>query len=125
VGILVSDGRIFIQKRPPGGLMPLLWEFPGGKVQAGETPEEALVREFLEELEVRVGSLQKVGVIRHSYTSFRVVLHAYTCRLKGRRQRPVLRAATEGRWVAWDEISRFPFPAANQKLIRMLGETGI
>ncbi|NTW34761.1 MAG: A/G-specific adenine glycosylase [Syntrophobacteraceae bacterium] len=125
VGILVSDGRIFIQKRPPGGLMPLLWEFPGGKVQVGETPEEALVREFLEELEVQIGSLEKIAEIRHSYTSFRVVLHAYICRLKGRRQRPVLRSATEGRWVTRDEISRFPFPAANQKLIRMLGQAGI
>jgi A/G-specific adenine glycosylase len=122
VGVLVSQGRIFIQKRPPGGLMPLLWEFPGGKVQEGESPEQALVREFLEELELQIEIIEKIGVIRHSYTSFRVVLHAYLCRLKGRRKRPVLRSATEGSWVPMDEIGGFPFPAANQKLIRMLGE---
>ncbi len=124
VGLLISNEKIFIQKRPPGGLMPGLWEFPGGKVRAGETPEDALVREFLEELEVRVGDLRKISVIRHNYTSFRVDLHAYTCRLAGRGQRPVLRTATAGRWVTRDEINRFPFPAANQKLIRMLQEHG-
>jgi A/G-specific adenine glycosylase len=124
VGLLISNGRIFIQKRPPGGLMPGLWEFPGGKVRAGETPEDALVREILEELQVRVGYLEKISVIHHNYTSFRVTLHAYTCRLLGRGQRPVLGSATEGRWVTRDEINHFPFPAANQKLIRMLQEHG-
>lgn len=120
VGVLVSNGRIFIQKRPPDGLMPLLWEFPGGKVEDGETPEEALIREFLEELEVRVGSLEKLGVIRHSYTSFRVTLHAYRCRFEECRQQPVLRSAVDARWVSRRELPDYPFPAANQKLIRML-----
>lgn len=120
VGVLVSNGRIFIQKRPPGGLMPLLWEFPGGKVKVGETPEEALVRELREELEVQIQILGKIGVIRHSYTSFRVTLHAFTCRLRDEARLPVLRSATEGKWVNRGEIADHPFPAANQKLIRML-----
>ena len=120
VGVLVSNGRIFIQKRPPGGLMPLLWEFPGGKVKAGETPEEALAREMREELEVEIQILGKIGVIRHSYTSFRAALHAFTCRLRDESRLPVLRSATEGKWVNRQEIADFPFPSANGKLIRML-----
>jgi A/G-specific adenine glycosylase len=120
VGVLVSKGRIFIQKRPPEGLMPLLWEFPGGKVKNGETPEEALVREFMEELDVRIGNLEKLGVIRHSYTSFRVTLHAYRCRFEPGHQRPVLRSAVDSKWVSRRELLDYPFPAANQKLIRML-----
>ncbi|MCU0573114.1 MAG: A/G-specific adenine glycosylase [Syntrophobacteraceae bacterium] len=121
VGVLVSNGRIFIQKRPAGGLMPLLWEFPGGKVKKGETPEAALVRELREELEVQIQILGKIGVIRHSYTSFRVALHAFACRLRDEARLPVLRSATESKWVNREEIADFPFPAANQKLIRMLG----
>lgn len=120
VGILLSHGRIFIQKRPPGGLMPLLWEFPGGKVQEGESPEAALVRELREELGVGVQILTKVGVIRHAYTSFRVVLHAFTCHLSDETPLPVLRSAIDCKWVDLGEIAHFPFPAANQKLIRML-----
>jgi A/G-specific adenine glycosylase len=120
VGVLVSNGRMFIQKRPPEGLMPLLWEFPGGKVKSGETPEEALVREFMEELDVRIGNLEKIAVIRHSYTSFRVTLHAYRCRLEPKGQRPVLRSAVDSKWVNRRELPDYPFPAANQKLILML-----
>jgi len=122
VGILWCDGRIFIQKRPPGGLMPLLWEFPGGKVKEGETPEAALIRELQEELEVRVRILEKIAVVRHRYTSFRVVLHAFTCRLLDDGRHPVLRSAVEGRWVAPEEITSFAFPSANVKLIRRLRE---
>ncbi|MCU0588056.1 MAG: A/G-specific adenine glycosylase [Syntrophobacteraceae bacterium] len=120
VGVLGSRGRIFIQKRPPGGLMPLLWEFPGGKVREGETPEEALVRELWEELEVRVGILGKIGALRHAYTSFRVELHAFHCRLLDDKARPVLRSAVEARWVMPHELTDFPFPAANGKLIRSI-----
>jgi A/G-specific adenine glycosylase len=120
VGILTCRGRIFIQKRPPGGLMPLLWEFPGGKVRERETPEEALVRELQEELEVGVAILGKIAVIRHSYTSFRVALHAFDCRLVDDAARPVLHSALEARWVTPGELSDFAFPAANQKLIRAI-----
>ena len=120
VGVLTPRERIFIQKRPPGGLMAHLWEFPGGKIQNGETPEDALVREFMEELDVRVGKLQKIGVILHSYTSFRVTLHAYRCRFDPEGQRPTLRSAVDSRWVTPSQLTDYPFPAANQKLIRML-----
>lgn len=122
VGLLVSGGKIFIQKRPPGGLMPLLWEFPGGKIKDGETPETALIREFFEELEIRITGLRKLGIIRHNYTSFRVTLHAFLCRPEDGCQRPVPRSAVEGRWVMPRELTDYPFPAANQRLIQTLLE---
>jgi A/G-specific adenine glycosylase len=82
VGVLVDRGRILIQKRPGTGLMPHLWEFPGGKLKGnGEIPEEALIREFREELELDICRLDKITVLKHSYTSFRVVLHAFYCAL--------------------------------------------
>ena len=124
VGVLMDGGKIFIQKRPPTGLMPNLWEFPGGKLQEGESPKEALVREFREELGIEIGCIEDLCVIRHNYTTFKVTLHAMLCRFAGARREPVLRAATEGRWVAASELDDFAFPAANRKLIGILEKRG-
>jgi A/G-specific adenine glycosylase len=120
VGVLVHEGRVLIQKRPPDGLMPHLWEFPGGKIEEGETPEQALEREFLEELELQVRCLDRITLIRHSYTSFRVSMHAFHCGFKGEGKDPVLRAAVEFRWVRPEELDSYAFPAANRKLIELL-----
>ncbi|MFP4283909.1 MAG: A/G-specific adenine glycosylase [Desulfovermiculus sp.] len=121
-GVLLDNERILIQKRPPHGLMANLWEFPGGKLQAGESPEQALVREFREELELEIRVLDKITVIKHSYTRFRVTLHVYWCALSPPEQEPVLRAASDFRWAAVKELDQYPFPAADCKLIQMLSE---
>jgi A/G-specific adenine glycosylase len=120
VGILGDDGKIFIQKRPPGGLMAYLWEFPGGKLKGKESPEECLQRELLEELRVKVNIVKKLAEIRHAYTQFRVRLHAYCCELDPPGQEVVLRASVEGRWVSVDELDNFAFPSANRRLIEIL-----
>jgi A/G-specific adenine glycosylase len=120
VGILFREGKIFIQKRPPAGLMPHLWEFPGGKLEPGETPQKALVREFHEELELTIREVRKLALIRHNYTRFRVTLHAFTCELDGASQQPVLHSAVDGHWVTREELDRYAFPAANRKLIGLL-----
>lgn len=122
VGVLVEKGRIFIQKRPENGLMARLWEFPGGKLEAEERPEDALVREFLEELGLHVSCLDKITTIRHAYTDFRVTLHAFSCRLLKPCHKPLLRAASEARWVTREQLDEFAFPAANRRLIRILAE---
>lgn len=122
VGMLLHEGKVFIQKRSPSGLMPHLWEFPGGKLKDGEPPDDALLREFNEELEVRICSLQKVALIRHCYTTFRVTLHAFICRLEDAARQPVVRSAVEGRWVTPADLDRYAFPAANRKLIAYLQE---
>ncbi len=120
VGILWDHGRVFIQKRPPEGLMASLWEFPGGKVKGEETPEECLRRELLEELGVKVDILEKLGEIRHAYTRFRVRLHAYSCKPDPPGQDIILSAAVEGRWVSLHELGNFAFPSANRRLIEIL-----
>lgn len=126
VGILLRRGKVFIQKRPPGGLMPHLWEFPGGKLKDGETPEKALRRELQEELEVRIGALRKIALIHHRYTTYRVTLHAFLCRLEDAGREPVLRSAVEGRWVTPTDLDRYAFPAANRRLIASLqGRPGV
>ncbi|MFP4048758.1 MAG: A/G-specific adenine glycosylase [Desulfovermiculus sp.] len=121
-GVLLDNERILIQKRPPHGLMANLWEFPGGKLQAGESPEQALVREFREELELEIRVLDKITVIKHSYTRFRVTLHVYWCTMASPGQDPVLHAASDFRWTLPEELGQYPFPAADCKLIQMLSE---
>ncbi|MFW5970582.1 MAG: A/G-specific adenine glycosylase [Desulfovermiculus sp.] len=121
-GVLLDNERILIQKRPPHGLMANLWEFPGGKLQAGESPEQALVREFREELELEIRVLDKITVIKHSYTRFRVTLHVYWCTLASPGQELVLHAASDFRWTLPEELDQYPFPAADCKLIQMLSE---
>jgi A/G-specific adenine glycosylase len=122
IGVIIRDGRIFIQKRPDSGLMPSLWEFPGGKINEGESPKKAVVREIEEELGIGVHPLQKLALIRHCYTRFRVALHAYLCEVRDvlPRKEPVLRAAVECRWVPPAELALYPFPAANRRLIGIL-----
>lgn len=121
-GVLLDNERILIQKRPPHGLMANLWEFPGGKLKAGENPEQALVREFREELELEIRVLDKITVIKHSYTRFRVTLHVYWCTLASPGQELVLHAASDFRWTLPEELDQYPFPAADCKLIQMLSE---
>ena len=122
IGVIVRDSRIFIQKRPDSGLMPYLWEFPGGKINEGESPKKAVVREIEEELGIGVRPLEKLALIRHSYTRFRVALHAYLCEFCDLlpQKEPVPRAAVECRWVTPAELALYPFPAANRRLIGIL-----
>lgn len=124
VGVLARDGKILIQKRPATGLMPGLWEFPGGKIEPGETVEAALMREFMEELRLEITVGARIAVIRHAYTSFRVRLHAHACTLTPVDQVPVPMKAVDYRWAALDELDLYPFPAANKRLINMITAAG-
>jgi A/G-specific adenine glycosylase len=120
LGVLVKDGRIFIQKRPESGLMAGLWEFPGGKLEPGEDPRTALQREFHEELGLSIEPIKKIAIIKHSYTTFRITLHCYLCRLRDETLLPVLRAAVASCWVTPGELDRYAFPAANCRLLKIL-----
>jgi len=116
-GILTHKGNILIQKRKPEGVWANLWEFPGGRLEPGETPEMALVREYTEETELSIGKLKKITTIHHSYTIYRVTLHCYFCSLVDGSFEPVLHAAQEYRWVTPEELSHYAFPAGHRKLI--------
>ncbi len=119
-GIVKHDGKILIQKRKPTGVWANLWEFPGGRLEPGETPEIALVREYQEETELAVGNLKKITTVQHSYTIYRVTLHCYFCSLLDGRYEPVLHGAQEYRWVESKELSNYAFPAGHRKLILFL-----
>lgn len=115
-GVLVVDGMLFVQKRLPAGVWANLWEFPGGVVEPGESPEEALVREFIEETELSITALEKITVIRYSYTKYRVTMHAFFCSLGGV-GKPILHVAQEWRWADLNELQTLAFPAGHRRLI--------
>jgi A/G-specific adenine glycosylase len=115
-GILLHRGRVFIQKRRPGDVWPGLWEFPGGVVEEGESFEQALCREFREEVALEVRPLGKAAQVRYSYTRYRVTLHAYFCRYADGYAEPKLNAAVDGRFVRPAELSGFAFPAGHRRV---------
>ncbi|WP_281362028.1 A/G-specific adenine glycosylase [Desulfolutivibrio sulfodismutans] len=118
------QGLIFIQRRRPGGAWGNLWEFPGGRVEAGEAPEDAAVRELSEETGFSARVEAPLGVIRHGYTTYRVTLHCYLLApadptLPGL-PFPVLTAAVESRWASLADLDGLAFPAGHRKLIDSL-----
>lgn len=116
-GFLIHDGKVYIQKRPEGSVWAGLWEFPGGHIEAGEPPEQTVVREYREETGFDVEVTDKVSIIRHGYTTFRITLHCFVVRLKSKSAIPDLCAATEYKWLPPSELSQFAFPGGHRKLL--------
>ncbi len=115
-----ADGRVLLAQRPPGKSMAGLWEFPGGKVNAGETPEAALIRELTEELGVDVAAscLAPFTFASHSYPDFHLLMPLYVCR-----KWSGIPAAREGQRLAWVRPARlgdYPMPPADKPLLAML-----
>lgn len=119
-GALVYQGRVYIQKRKPDDVWPGLWEFPGGGIESGESPEEAVVREYVEETGVHVVPVHKSGVVKYSYTRFRVTLHCFYLRYANGARPPACYEAVEGRFVTPEQLEAFAFPAGHRKFIAQL-----
>jgi len=118
VGIIWKGEKILITKRPDDGLLGGLWEFPGGKRQPGESLEECVRREILEEVNVRVRDLKHCMTVRHGYSHFRVTLHVFQGRYAGGRPRCL--GCTAWAWVRPSDLRKYAFPSANQKIIAHL-----
>lgn len=116
--VIYRNGKTYIQQRPQKGLMGGLWEFPGGKIEKGESPEDCLKREIAEELGVQIKINEKIMTIKHSYTQFRVTLHVFNCTLKSGRIRAT--SCDQWKWVSPKNINKYPFPAANVKILNHL-----
>ncbi|MCT7951377.1 8-oxo-dGTP diphosphatase MutT [Ancylothrix sp. C2] len=121
IGVAViwnHSGQILIDKRRREGLLGGLWEFPGGKLEEGETIEECIRREILEELAIDVEVGEHLITIDHTYTHFRVTLNVFHCRHFAGEPQAI--ECDEIRWVSLDEIDQFPFPVANIQIIEAL-----
>ncbi|MEG6507726.1 8-oxo-dGTP diphosphatase MutT [Methyloligella sp. 2.7D] len=116
-----ADGLVLLAKRPEGRPLAGLWEFPGGKVDAGETPEAALVRELREELGIEVAEedLTPLTFVSHGYPAFHLLMPIYRC---GRWRGEV--AGLEGQELAWvrpDGLGGYAMPPADEPLKESLG----
>jgi A/G-specific adenine glycosylase len=118
VGIIWRDNQILIALRPPEGLLGGLWEFPGGKVEEGESLEACVVREVREELGIEVKIDEPFMVIKHAYTHFRITLHSFHCTYLGGDPQPL--GCADWKWVSLKELSNYAFPRANKKLVERL-----
>jgi|TARA_B110000444_G_C18650697_1_gene505921 8-oxo-dGTP diphosphatase len=120
VALFDKDGRVLIAKRPVGKSMAGLWEFPGGKVEAGETPERALIRELQEELAVDTfeSCLAPFTFASHAYEDFHLLMPLYVCRKWEGKVTPVEGQALK--WVMPMQLKEYPMPPADKPLIAML-----
>ncbi len=116
--IIVKTGKVFIAKRKPPGRMPGLWEFPGGKIEDGETPEQCLKRELREELEVDAAIGDHIGTNLHHYEFYTVALMAYRAKIVTGEIK--LNDHTNMAWVSVDEIENFEFAPADLPFVEMI-----
>lgn len=115
-----TDNRILLSKRPEGKALAGLWEFPGGKVEPGETPEETLVRELQEELGIstKIACLAPLTFASHTYEDFHLLMPLYICR----RYEGIARGmeGQEVKWVRASALRDYPMPPADEPLIPFL-----
>ena len=117
-----ADGRVLLAKRPPGKPLAGLWEFPGGKVETGETPEAALIRELKEELDIDVTAkcLAPLSFASHTYPEFHLLMPLYVCR---RWEGDI--APLQGQQLAWvraQKLADYAMPPADEPLKAALRE---
>ena len=120
VALIDADGRVLLAQRPPGKSMAGLWEFPGGKVEPGETPEAALIRELHEELGIgtHASCLAPLTFASHAYPDFHLLMPLFICRRWRGMPQP-----REGQTLAWarpDRLRDYPMPPADLPLIPVL-----
>ena len=118
--LIDADGRVLITQRPEGKTLAGLWEFPGGKLEAGESPEATLVRELNEELGVDTAAscLAPLSFASHAYDDFHLLMPLYVCRVwKGT---PTAREGQELAWVRVPRLADYPMPPADAPLVAML-----
>ena len=120
VALLDADGRVLLAQRPQGKAMAGLWEFPGGKIEAGERPEQALIRELGEELGIAVeeACLAPLSFASHAYPDFALLMPLFICRRWTGTPQPLEGQAL--RWVAPARLRDLPMPPADEPLIPVL-----
>ncbi len=123
VGVIWNQQQqILIDRRRPTGLLGGLWEFPGGKIEVGETVEDCIKREIWEELGIVIAVGTRLITIEHAYTHLHVTLIVHHCHYIEGTPQPI--ECEEIRWVSLNEIDKFAFPEANFQIIAALRQVG-
>ena len=115
-GIIWRKEKLFIQKRDEKAMLGGLWEFPGGKVENGESLKEALNREIKEECDILPIIKDKIGCVEHSYSHFSISFHCFHCVENGKR----IKSSNRRAWITPKEIELFTFPKANHKIFSLI-----
>ena len=123
VGIVLKGDQLLIARRPPGVPLAGLWEFPGGKLEPGETPESAVERELMEELAIGVQAERRLTVLEHDYPYARVILMPILCRHTT--GHPTAIHCSEWRWISLSDLPAYAFPPANAPLLQELAALGL
>lgn len=118
VGIIWDGDRLLIDRRLPTGALGGLWEFPGGKIEAGESVPECIAREIKEELALDVAVGEELITIDHTYSDFHVTLIVHHCQYLGGEPQPL--SCDEIRWVKANELLDYQLPAANAEIVAAL-----
>jgi A/G-specific adenine glycosylase len=116
--VIQRNGQILIAQRPDRGLLGGMWEFPGGKTEPGEGLETCLKREICEELNVKIKIGDPFGIYEHTYTHFKVTLHAFRCTLLEGEPDP--QEHNDLRWVMPQEMEDFPMGKIDRQIARNL-----
>lgn len=120
--VIEKDGRYLITQRRPAAVLPLLWEFPGGRVEDSETDAAALKREVKHRLGVDIEAGQLISFVSHPYERYVVDLYLYECHIKGGELAPL--AVSAFKWVTSAEFDQYPFtPADEASMNKLLGVT--
>ena len=112
--VLFQGKKILLAKRPSKGLLGGLWEFPGGKVEKGESLEACLAREIREELGAEIHVGEPLGIFKHAYTHFKITLHAFYCNMISGEPMPL--QAAELAWVLPKEMGNFPMGKVDRQI---------
>jgi A/G-specific adenine glycosylase len=113
-----KNGRYLLGKRPEGKLLAGLWEFPGGKVEPGESPEEALARELLEELDVKIKVGEFLIQVEHAYSHYSVSIRLYACEIISGQPKTLYHSALK--WITKKQMANYALPKANLKFLDLL-----
>jgi 8-oxo-dGTP diphosphatase len=118
--VIERDGRYLITQRRPAAVLPLLWEFPGGRVEESETDAAALKREVRHRLGVEIDVGQLISFVSHPYERYVVDLYLYECRIQSGDLQPL--AVNASKWVTSAEFDQYPFtPADEASMNKLLG----
>ncbi len=119
VGVIINDqNEVLIALRPDDAMLGGLWEFPGGKKKENESVRETVTRECEEELGIEVKTYQQIARIKHSYSHFKITLHAFISCIESGTPQP--NDSEQLKWVSLQELDQYPFPRANRQLIDKL-----
>lgn len=116
--IILDKGKVLIAQRKAGSHMEFRWEFPGGKLEGNETPEQALVREIKEELDMVIEPVEIYKAIRHKYKDKDILLLAYICRLVHGEGKPI--ECNDFKWIGKEQLKLYEYTLADVDIVEKL-----